>query len=118
VSTSPFVSMMRNTAQWARCFVPCALRRLFQQPRLHPEVQRLENEVRLYPNKRHFGQDWEGRKLTLTRTSSFLQLNALSVPKKVGPESHQTRVKDEKIDGMKVGSQHRKVYGIELENPG
>ena len=32
VSTSPFVSLIRNTAQWARKIVPCAFRRLLQQP--------------------------------------------------------------------------------------
>ena len=35
-------------------------------------------------------------------------------PKSLRLEPQQTKVKDEKIDGMKVGSQHRKVYGLEM----
>ena len=35
-------------------------------------------------------------------------------PERLRPEPQQTRVKDEKIDGMKMGSQHRKVYGVEM----
>ncbi|MCH2498582.1 MAG: hypothetical protein MK104_16400 [Erythrobacter sp.] len=31
-STLPFVSMMHEASQWARNFVPCAFRRLFQHP--------------------------------------------------------------------------------------
>ena len=30
--------MMRNIAQWARNFVPCAFKRVFQQPRLWGET--------------------------------------------------------------------------------
>jgi hypothetical protein len=38
-SANPFVSMMRNTAQWARNFMPCAFRRLFQQPQPKPDIR-------------------------------------------------------------------------------
>ncbi len=31
--------MMRNTAQWARYFVPCAFRRLFQQPQPRADIR-------------------------------------------------------------------------------
>jgi hypothetical protein len=39
----PFVSMMRDIAKWARNFVRCAFRRLFQQPRLYMDGPRLAN---------------------------------------------------------------------------
>ena len=38
-AASPFVSMMRNTAQCARNFGPCAFGRVFQQPQLKAVIR-------------------------------------------------------------------------------
>lgn len=42
-SANPFVSMMRDIAQWARNFVRCAFRRLFQHPQPMADIQ--ENRI-------------------------------------------------------------------------
>ncbi len=102
VSTSPFVSMMRNTAQWARYFVPCAFRRLFQQPRLATDIHGWSADVRVAPDNGHRCQHSPCTMITQplfinpTRPDRFLPPTRLT---SIGPKQC-------------VGEEHGKVDGF------